>query len=144
MSDRGFRGGLSPARHRRRRESAAVELTPLIDITFQLLIFFLLTATFQQQNPSFKVKLPKAKNQDVTREQKAMVVSISADGQYQVDGNLVDARELEMRFCTAAQAGSVSGVNIKADESTPHRYVVKVMDAAKACELEKMGILHGR
>jgi biopolymer transport protein ExbD len=135
------RGGL---RHQRRGVGAVVDLTPLIDITFQLLIFFLLTATVQQANPSFKVKLPKAKNQDVSQDTKALVVHINAEGEYQVDGNVVDPRELEMRMCTAAQAGNSAGVNIKADEATSHKYVVKVMDLAKVCGLEKLGILHGR
>jgi biopolymer transport protein ExbD len=121
-----------------------VDLTPLIDVTFQLLIFFLLTATFQQANPSFKVKLPKAKNQDVSQETKALVVTISAEGTYQVEGKAVDARELELRMCAAAQDGKTAGVNIKADEATSHRFVVEVMDVAKTCGLEKLGILHGR
>ncbi|MEM6295812.1 MAG: biopolymer transporter ExbD [Myxococcota bacterium] len=127
--------------HRRRRETL-VDLTPLIDIVFQLLIFFLLTATFQD-TPSFKVKLPKAKNTDVSQESKAFVVTLGAEGTYEVDGKVVDARELEMRLCVAAQ-GESSGVSIKADESTPHKYVVEVMGLAKTCGLEKLNILHGR
>ena len=50
-------------RSRRRNQGAIVELTPLIDITFQLLIFFLLTATFQEDS-SIDVDLARAKNQD--------------------------------------------------------------------------------
>jgi biopolymer transport protein ExbD len=119
-----------------------VELTPLIDIVFQLLIFFLLTATFQN-NPSFNVKLPTAKNKDVTQEPKAVVVSISAGGDYEVDGNIVDLRELEIRLCAAAADDATSGVNIKADKATAHQYVVTVMDLAKGCKLERLGILHG-
>lgn len=138
----GMKGsGLRP--HRRQRAGAAVELTPLIDITFQLLIFFLLTAQFQT-NPSFKVKLPKAKNQDVTQEPKALVITISADGEYEVDRKIMDPRELELRVCTAAENGLITGVNVKADESTDHRHVVTVMDMAKGCGVEKLGILHGR
>ncbi len=137
-----FRGrGMGARAHRRRRETL-VDLTPLIDIVFQLLIFFLLTATFQD-TPSFKVKLPKAKNTDVTQESKAVVVTLGADGAYEVDGKVVDARELEMRLCLAAQ-GESSGVSIKADESTPHKFVVEVMGLAKTCGLEKLNILHGR
>ncbi len=129
-------------RGRRRAASLFIDLTPLIDVTFQLLIFFLLTATFQT-NPSFKVKLPKAKNQDVTEEQKAMVVVIGAEGQMEVDHKVVDVRELELRICAAAQTGN-QAVNIKADENTDHKHVVQVFDLAKTCGIEKLGILHGR
>jgi len=127
---------------RRRRRETLVDLTPLIDIVFQLLIFFLLTATFQE-TPSFKVKLPKAKNTDVTKEPKAVVVTLGSDGTYSVDGMTVDSAELEKRLCLAAQ-GDSTGVSIKADESTPHKYVVEVMGLAKSCGLEKLNILHGR
>jgi biopolymer transport protein ExbD len=139
----GTRGGGIRRLGRWGKRDAVVELTPLIDITFQLLIFFLLTATFQT-NPSFKVKLPKAKNQDVTQEPKALVVVINSEGVYEVDRKVMDPRELEMRLCTAAQNDLISGVNIKADEKTDHQYVVSVMDIAKACGVERLGILHGR
>jgi biopolymer transport protein ExbD len=129
-------------RSRRRRRETVVDLTPLIDIVFQLLIFFLLTATFQD-TPSFKVKLPKAKNTDVSKEPKSVVVTLGSDGTYEVEGKTMDASELELRLCAAAQ-GESDGVSIKADESTPHKYVVEVMGLAKTCGLNKLSILHGR
>lgn len=128
---------------RRARGQAMVELTPLIDIVFQLLIFFLLTTTFQN-NPSFKVKLPKANNSDVKQEPKSVVVSIGSDGKIEIDGQLIDDSELERRLCNAANSDSSTGVNIRADAKAEHQNVVKVMDKAKGCGLERLGILHGR
>lgn len=131
------------AKRRGKRGDVQIDLTPLIDVVFQLLIFFVLTATFQQ-NPSFRVKLPKAKNREVTSEPKAVVVEISPDGIIEIDKKRIDERELELRLCAAAQADASTAVNIKADQSTQHQYVVKVMDVAKGCGLERLGILHGR
>lgn len=130
-------------RRRARGQGAAVELTPLIDIVFQLLIFFLLTATFQN-NPSFKVNLPKADNQDIRQEPKAVVVTIGLDGKMEIDNKPVDDRELQMRLCKAADTDDATGVNIRADESAAHKHVVRVMDVARECGLERLGILHGR
>jgi biopolymer transport protein ExbD len=129
-------------RGRRVRGQAQIDLTPLIDVVFQLLIFFVLTATFQN-NPSFKVKLPKAKNTDVSQQPKAVMVSIGSDGEVEIDNKRVDDRELQMRLCAAFQTDNDTGVNIRADEATAHQHVVKVMDIAKTCGLEKLGILHG-
>lgn len=126
---------------RAKRGELQIDLTPLIDVVFQLLIFFVLTSTFQN-NPAFKVKLPKAKNRDTTQEPKAVVVTIGKGGEMHVDGKAVDARELGMRLCAAAQTDSETAVNIKADQSTEHQFVVEVMDAAKGCGLERLGILH--
>ncbi|MBC8067616.1 MAG: biopolymer transporter ExbD [Deltaproteobacteria bacterium] len=126
---------------RAKRGELSIDLTPLIDVVFQLLIFFVLTSTFQN-NPAFKVKLPKAKNRDTTTEPKAVVVTIGKGGEMNVDGKVVDARELGLRLCAAAQVDATTAVNIKADQSTEHQFVVEVMDAAKGCGLERLGILH--
>ena len=126
---------------RMKRGELSIDLTPLIDVVFQLLIFFVLTSTFQN-NPAFKVKLPKAKNRDSTQEPKAVVVTIGAGGEVQVDGKVVDHRELEMRLCAAKENDAATGVNIKADEATAHQHVIEVLDAARTCGLEKLGILH--
>lgn len=132
-----FRG-----KHGRKRPGGAlVDLTPLIDVTFQLLIFFLLTATFNT-DAAFKVKLPKASSNEPATESKALVVEISEDGRFEVDRVLVDDRELQMRLCNAAKERQVSTVNIKADENTRHEKVVQAMDVAKTCGIEKLGILH--
>ena len=131
-------------RSRRRADrSAMIELTPLIDIVFQLLIFFLLTATFQN-NPSFRVKLPKAKNQEVTQEPKSVVVTISNEGVLEIDSKRVDLRELQLRLCAAADEDPSTAVHIRGDAATQYQHIVDVMDTAKSCGLEKMGMLTGR
>ncbi len=131
------------ARRRGKGGELSIDLTPLIDVVFQLLIFFVLTSTFQT-NPSFRVKLPKAKNKDITQDPKAVVITIGKEGRIEVDGKAVDDRELQMRLCAAAQEDASTGVNIRADEATQHQFVIRVMDAARGCGLEKLGILHGR
>ena len=64
---------------RRNQGGVLIDLTPLIDVVFQLLIFFILTTTFEN-NPAFRVKLPKANNADVKQEPKAVVVTVTSDG----------------------------------------------------------------
>ena len=90
-----FRGGHRGLGNRKRAliDGAAVDLTPLIDVTFQLLIFFLLTATFNN-DAAFKVKLPKATANDPATETKAIVVEISEDGRFEVNKKVVDPAEL--------------------------------------------------
>ncbi len=117
-----------------------VELTPLIDITFQLLIFFLLTATFQDQS-SLDVELARAKNQEKTAEQKAVVISIDSDGRLEVNKKVVDERELELRLCKEAGQGKTA-LHIRADRESRHEALVFAMDTAKRCGFRQLGILH--
>ena len=143
MNFRGRGGGGLRNRKSNLIDSAAVDLTPLIDVTFQLLIFFLLTATFNN-DAAFKVKLPNATANDPATETKAIVIEISEDGRFEVDKKIVDEAELQTRLCMAAKEVGASTVNIKADQNTKHEKVVQAMDVAKACGIEKLGILHRR
>ncbi|MBA3550452.1 MAG: biopolymer transporter ExbD [Nannocystis sp.] len=143
MNFRGGHNGGMRGRGRNIIDSAAVDLTPLIDVTFQLLIFFLLTATFNT-DAAFKVKLPKASASEPATESKSIVVEISEDGRFEIDRKIVDESELQTRLCMAAKEADISTVNIKADQNTKHEKVVQAMDVAKACGIEKLGILHRR
>ena len=143
MNFRGGHGGGLRNRGKNIIDSAAVDLTPLIDVTFQLLIFFLLTATFNT-DAAFKVKLPKASASEPATESKSIVVEISEDGRFEIDRKVVDGEELQTRLCMAAKESQITTVNIKADQNTKHEKVVQAMDVAKACGIEKLGILHRR
>ncbi len=125
---------------RRNRQGATVELTPLIDIVFQLLIFFLLTATFKDFS-SLDVELAEAKNQERSTEQKAVVVSIGNGGEIEIEGKIVDQRELEIRLCKEGDSGKDT-LHIRADKDSRHENLVFTMDTAKRCGFKKLGILH--
>lgn len=138
-----FRGGAARGLRGRARgaNGAVVDLTPLIDVTFQLLIFFLLTASFRNES-AFKVQLPKAKTSEPASEQSAVVVRIAEDGRVELDGKVVDDRELELRLCAAQREGAEgTTLNIKADRESRHERLVQVMDVARTCGIKKMGIL---
>ena len=136
-------GGPSGGGLRRRARGiggSTIDLTPLIDVTFQLLIFFLLTASFRNES-AFKLQLPKAQTREPVTEKKAVVIKISEDGRYEIDNKVVDPRELELRLCKAQEDGTAATVNIKADRNSRHESVVQVMDVARGCGIKKMGIL---
>lgn len=130
----------SNLRHRRRRSSSLLDLTPLIDIVFQLLIFFLLTATFQQDS-SIDVDLARAKNQQKTEKEQAVLVSISSRGEFEVDKTLIEPLELESLLCAAAREGRTT-LHVRADKNSKHDDLVRAMDVAKTCGFDKLGILH--
>ena len=132
--------GHNNLRHRRRRSENLIDLTPLIDITFQLLIFFLLTATFQE-NSSIDVDLARAKNQQKAQKQEAVVVSITKDGKVEIDGQLVELSEMEARLCLSVRQGRDT-LHVRADKDSKHEELVRAMDLAKTCGFEKLGILH--
>jgi biopolymer transport protein ExbD len=119
-------------RKRGRRPATQIDLTPLIDVVFQLLIFFLITTTFVQ-NPGIEVDLPKATTAQVAQDGEQVIVGVTKDGRYVHQGRAVSDDELEealkARMPTSPDRAPV--MVIQADEGTPHGKVVHVMDLAR-------------
>ena len=123
-------------------DKADVSLTPLIDVVFLLLIFFMVTTTFDN-DASLKIELPKASNTVQSLEEKNLEVVIDRKGQFYMDGKtLLDgqSRTLESALSKMAKKYSVEKITIRADAQTPHQAVVSVMDAAGKIGINKVFI----
>jgi biopolymer transport protein ExbD len=124
---------------RTRRDDARIEITPLVDMVFLLLIFFMLSTTFIV-SPGIKVNLPQSSAEKVTQEKKEVQVVITEDNKVFVESTLVDMEGLEQRLVEAAQQDPQTLVIIKADAKALHGKVVEVMDLAKQSGLNRMAI----
>ncbi|MCU7905554.1 MAG: biopolymer transporter ExbD [Candidatus Thiodiazotropha sp. (ex Epidulcina cf. delphinae)] len=122
------------------RNSPGVDITPLIDVVFLLLIFFMVSTTFERES-QILIELPEATGVEVEHEKKALDITVNAAGTFFVNQREVVNTELE----TLKQAiGKAIGeqrnlpVIINADARTPHQSVMTVMDAASRMGLTKM------
>jgi biopolymer transport protein ExbD len=124
---------------RQRREEVGINLTPLIDVVFLLLIFFMVSTTFTRET-QLSVDLPEAEGKPRPEVQEQIEILIDEAGQYRVNGQgLVDSR---MRTLQAAiykiSAGDTTlPMVITADAQAAHQDVVMAMDAAG-----QMGFVH--
>lgn len=116
-----------------RPEPPDVNLTPLIDVVFLLLIFFMVSTTFKD-DARIKVQLPEAQGEEVPAEEpQVLEIVIDAAGVFYVNTRMVVDRELEtLKKAIAGAAGEDRElpVVIKADAKTPHQAVMTAMDAA--------------
>ena len=124
---------------RPRRDDARIEITPLVDMVFLLLIFFMLSTTFIV-TPGIKVNLPQSSAEKVTQEKKEVQVVVTEDNRVFVERMLVDVRELEQRLVEVARKDPQTLVIIKADAKALHGKVVEVMDIAKQSGLNRLAI----
>jgi biopolymer transport protein ExbD len=124
---------------RPRRDDARIEITPLVDMVFLLLIFFMLSTTFIV-TPGIKVNLPRSSAEKVTQEKKEVQVVITEDNKVFVDRMLVDVGELERRLVGVGQQDPQTLIIIKADAKALHGKVVEVMDIAKQSGLNRLAI----
>lgn len=124
------------------REPLEVNLTPLIDVVFLLLIFFMVSTTFDQQ-AKLKVQLPEASAKAEKKEFNALIISIDAKGQYYVDDKqLVNttAKTLKQALIKTIDNKFDTPVILKADANTPHHAVVTAMDTIAQIGLTKLSI----
>lgn len=127
---------------RQNREEVAVNLTPLIDIVFLLLIFFMVSTTFTKEN-HLSIDLPEATAEAANAPIQALEILISASGEYSVnDQSLVNAQLQTLKRALQKMLGEreTAPVVITADAKTPHEAVVKAMDAAGQLGLVNLSI----
>ncbi|MCF7992262.1 MAG: biopolymer transporter ExbD [Thiohalocapsa sp.] len=124
-----------------------INLTPLIDVVFLLLIFFMVSTTFKE-DARLRLELPRADGDAISAEEITLVeIAIDAGGAFYVDGQQV----LGKRIDTLKQAlvGAVGPrrdlpVLIKADAQTPHQAVMTAMDAAGQLGLTRIAFAASR
>lgn len=117
---------------RQRSQEVGVDLTPLIDVVFLLLIFFMVSTTFTREN-HLNIELPEASGERSEQQAELIDVVINADGQYRLnDRTLVNnRRETLVRAVTELAGGDTTlPFVITADARTPHEFVVRAMDVA--------------
>lgn len=108
----------------------ALSLTPLIDVVFLLLIFFLVATRFAQEDRELDVVLPSASEaRPLTESPRELFVSIDREGQYFVDGRNVSAEEVEQILNQSVANNPASqSVVIRADKRVAFDFVVTVMN----------------
>jgi biopolymer transport protein ExbD len=115
------------------RESADINLTPLIDVVFLLLIFFMVSTTFDRDS-ELSIELPAAAAEVKKRRPDAIEVAIDVQGRFYVNGRpLLNTQSKTLRQALRSAAGESESppIIISADAKTPHQAVVRIMDAAR-------------
>ncbi len=138
-----FRGGSHSGLRRRAIE---VDLTALVDVVFQLLIFFLLTSNYvvqqSQQAPQVPVELPESSLEAEQQPIEDFTVVIDAQGQLFVgDDEQVALDELAVRFARARDKNEQTVVLIRGDQDVPYGRIAQVMAVARAARLPISAIL---
>lgn len=122
-----------------RRPDPVIDVTPMIDIVFQLVLFFMVSTTFIS-SPGIEVELPRSSSQVVMKEDRDLRLWVTSDGAVHVDDQPVDLRGLRARLRRTAESDPDTLVVIKADTGVAHGRVVTVMDIARQEGLNRLGI----
>jgi biopolymer transport protein ExbD len=130
-------------KRRRGRHEATVELTPLIDVVFLLLIFFMVSTTFIRET-QLKINLPEASGELQEVEKGTIEITVDGRGEYSINDRLLvnsDKRTLVRALQEMLDEGRDSErVIITADANAAHQFVVRAMDAAGSVGLTRISI----
>ena len=123
-------------------EEPDVNITPLIDVVFLMLIFFMVSTTFQKES-AVKIDLPKASAQEEELKEEVVEVTVNASGEYFINRARVlnrDPRTLKAAIIKHAGSNNERPFIIRADAKAPHQAVVTVMDVAGQLGFSRLSI----
>lgn len=113
-------------------QSIGVDLTPVIDMVFMLLIFFLVATTFQQQEREAKVALPQAAaSAPISSAMREIVINVTRDGTMIVNTRAVDEASLLSMLKSAAAQNPGQKVNVRGDRDAAYGMVARALDLCK-------------
>jgi len=124
---------------KRNRPEYLVDITPLIDVVFLMLIFFMVSTTFNVSS-SLKLDLPSSKAKAEQNKVEQVTVSINADGSFYVQDEAVKDSDLRKRILNASKGDPKVRVVLRADAETHHKRVVYVLDTLRGLGMSKVGI----
>ena len=122
-----------------RRDAPRLDMTPLIDVIFQLLLFFMLSTTFRN-TPSFEVQLPEVSSDQMIQEDQTWTLMVSKSGQLSSEQGVILKEDLEGVLQDELRLNPQVSLVIEADEGLEHGAVVELMDIAQEAGIESVQI----
>jgi biopolymer transport protein ExbD len=120
---------IQTGRFRTKKTESLVNMSPLIDLVFLLLIFFMVTSSFVKET-GVDVDRPSA-NSAKNNKNSSVLVGISRDGKVFFDGKQIDVRSVKKHVKNSLADSGATSVIVVADKLTPTGSVIKVMDQAR-------------
>ena len=120
-------------------EEIRIELTPLIDIIFQLVLFFMVSTTFEQ-SPAIDIDLPESSTNQLVSQDMSAEVWIDKEGALFIDQNPISSERLEALISEKLQKNSDLLIVVNADQSVEHRSVVTLIDRLQVLGVQKLSI----
>lgn len=124
---------------RRGKSVPELMLSPMIDMMFLLLIFFIVSTMYMSELRTIPVKLPVA-SETQTQSAAKFSVTVKGEGAYWLQDKPIHETELLARAKEERQRDEKFAVIIRADESVPYRAVIHLLDAFKKAGISRVGL----
>lgn len=127
---------------RSRQEEVSVNITPLIDVVFLLLIFFMVTTTFTRET-QLQIDLPESQSELQAEELRPIEILVDRNGSYAVNDQVLikhDIASLKSALREVSNDSNAQPIVITADSDTPHQAFITALDAVAQLGFAKVSI----
>lgn len=122
-------------------DALQLNLTPMIDVLFLLIIFFMVATTFGDLERNMELKVPEvAEAGDAVQPAKPLVINVFADGTLDLDGQPATLDELKSRLVEARERIGQPSVVIRGDAECAFQRVASALSACKSAGISELGI----
>lgn len=119
-----------------------INITPMLDLAYVLLVIFILMATASVQG--IKVNLPKASSAQSLVQPKTIALTVNNQGQIFMDAYPVTIQDLETRLRNAKASNPDVPIVLKGDATAQYGKVTEVLDLCRRLDLDKVGLVTGK
>ncbi len=121
-------------------EEAGIGLTPLIDVIFLLLIFFMVTTTIIKPSKRLDIQLPEAKAASAKTKSIPVRIELKRSGELYLNGKRVNLKTLETRLRELGKEGGKKTAIVRADRRLDYGRVVRILGICRASGYSDIGI----
>ena len=115
-----------------------MNLTPMVDVVFLLLVFFLAATTFANEEVELDLRLPEARTGEAGVQGHQLVVNLAADGRILVAGREVTLEALRQKLVAAQQRDQKQSVLVRGDQQAQFGLSMQVLDACRLARITKV------
>ncbi len=122
----------------KRQTEPAIDTRPMIDIVFNLLLFFMIATSVYQEEREIRVALPTASSAEpISRVLREILINIDSDGRMFLGGRAIEPLELKEQVQTAVAANPQQKVTVRGDRRTAYANVVTALDICKSAGIQE-------
>lgn len=127
-----------PIRNVEEKADLHVDFVPMVDVLFNLLIFFLLATSMSQAEREMSIALPRAVSSGpISSAAKEIIINVDQEGRAIVGGRVVGDEELSGMLSSAVKGNPAQKVNVRGDRTTAYANVVRVLDVCKQSGIQQ-------
>jgi biopolymer transport protein ExbD len=122
-------------------EEPSINMTPMVDVVFQLILFFLLGTKFTEMERKIGIEIPRVTEaQSLPAAPARQIVNVHGDGSVTLDGALVTLEELAARLAARRKESSDLGVLVRGAAAGQFQRIAEVLVACKQAGIQELGI----